>query len=181
MSQLGWLYGSATEDVLTGLFIQGKGWRSAYCTPDPPAFLGCAPSGGPAIMIQQKRWATGLFEIIFFSQSPIIGTLFGKLQLRQCMAYLYIQLWALRSIFEVCYAILPAYCLITNSSFLPKANEPSMVIPASIFIVYNLYGLSEYVRANEPIKAWLNNQRMWRVNAMTAWLFGILSATTKIT
>lgn len=61
-----------------------------------------------------------------------------------------------------------------------QANEPSMVIPASIFIIYNLYGLSEYVRANEPIKAWLNNQRMWRVNAMTAWLFGILGATTKL-
>ncbi|XP_016474240.2 cellulose synthase-like protein H1 [Nicotiana tabacum] len=178
--KLGWLYGCATEDVLTGLLIQGKGWRSAYCAPDPPAFLGTAPSGGPASMTQQKRWANGLFEILFFSKSPIIGTLFGKLQLRQCMAYLYIQLWALRSIFEVCYAILPPYCLITNSSFLPKANEPSMVIPASIFIIYNLYGLSEYVRANEPIKAWLNNQRMWRVNAMTAWLFGILGATTKL-
>ncbi|KAK4369398.1 hypothetical protein RND71_013190 [Anisodus tanguticus] len=178
--KLGWLYGTATEDILTGLFIQGRGWRSAYCTPDPPAFLGCTPSGGPAIMIQQKRWATGLFGIIFSSKSPIIGTLFGKLQLRQCMAYLYVQLWALRSIFEVCYAILPAYCLITNSRFLPKANESSMVIPASIFIIYNLYGLSEYVRANEPIEAWLNNQRMWRVNAMTAWLFGFLSATTKL-
>ncbi|XP_060187847.1 cellulose synthase-like protein H1 [Lycium barbarum] len=178
--KLGWLYGTATEDVLTGLFIQGKGWRSAYCIPDPPAFLGCAPSGGPASMIQQKRWSTGLFEILFCSKSPIIGTIFGKLELRQCMAYLYIHLWALRSIFEVCYAILPAYCLITNSRFLPKASESSMVIPTSIFIIYNLYGLSEYVRANEPIEAWLNNQRMWRVNAMTAWLFGILSGITKL-
>lgn len=61
-----------------------------------------------------------------------------------------------------------------------QANESSIVIPALIFIIYNLYGLSEYVRANEPIIAWLNNQRMWRVNAMTAWLFGILSATTKL-
>ncbi|KAL3363849.1 hypothetical protein AABB24_012873 [Solanum stoloniferum] len=178
--KLGWLYGTVTEDVLTGLFIQSRGWKSAYCLPDPPAFLGCAPAAGPASMIQQKRWATGLFEILFNSKSPIIGTLFGKLQLRQCMAYLQIQLWALRSIFEVCYAILPAYCLITNSHFLPQANEPSIVIPALIFIIYNLYGLSEYIRANEPIIAWMNNQRIWRVNAMSAWLFGILSATTKL-
>uniref|UniRef100_A0A0V0H2J0 Putative ovule protein n=1 Tax=Solanum chacoense TaxID=4108 RepID=A0A0V0H2J0_SOLCH len=93
---------------------------------------------------------------------------------------LQIQLWALRSIFEACYAILPAYCLITNSHFLPKGNEPSIIIPALIFIIYNLYGLSEYIRANEPIIAWMNNQRMWRVNAMSAWLFGILSATIKL-
>ncbi|XP_004243487.1 cellulose synthase-like protein H1 [Solanum lycopersicum] len=178
--KLGWLYGSVTEDVLTGLFIQSRGWKSAYCLPDPAAFLGCAPTAGPATMIQQKRWATGLFEVLFNTKSPIIGTLFGKLQLRQCMAYLYVQLWALRSIFEVCYAILPAYCLITNSYFLPKANEVSIVIPTSIFIIYNLYGLSEYIRANEPIIAWMNNQRMWRVNAMSAWLFGILSATIKL-
>lgn len=122
ISQLGWLYGSVTEDVLTGLFIQSRGWKSAYCLPDPAAFLGCAPTAGPATMIQQKRWATGLFEVLFNTKSPIIGTLFGKLQLRQCMAYLYVQLWALRSIFEVCYAILPAYCLITNSYFLPKVR-----------------------------------------------------------
>ncbi|CAN4109958.1 unnamed protein product [Withania somnifera] len=162
--KLGWLYGTATEDVLTGLFIQSRGWKSAYCLPNPPAFLGCAPSSGPASMIQQKRWSTGLCE----------------LQLRQCMAYSYVSLWALRSIFEVCYAILPAYCLVTNSRFLPKTSESSMIIPASIFIIYNLYGLSEYVRANESIEAWLNNQRMWRVNAMTAWLFGLLSATFKL-
>ncbi|KAH0744800.1 hypothetical protein KY290_032793 [Solanum tuberosum] len=118
--KLGWLYGSVAEDILTGLFIQSRGWKSAYCLPDPPAFLGCAPAAGPASMIQQKRWATGLFEVLLNSKSPIIGTLFGKLQLRQCMAYLQIQLWGLRSIFEVCYAILPAYCLITNSHFLPQ-------------------------------------------------------------
>lgn len=61
-----------------------------------------------------------------------------------------------------------------------QANESSIFIPALIFIIYNLYGLSEYVRANEPIIAWLNNQRMWRVNAMTAWLFGILSIIIKL-
>ncbi|KAF5950079.1 hypothetical protein HYC85_012072 [Camellia sinensis] len=40
--EVGWIYGSTTEDVLTGLTIHGRGWRSAYCSPDPPAFLGCA-------------------------------------------------------------------------------------------------------------------------------------------
>ncbi|KAF3620273.1 hypothetical protein FXO38_32456 [Capsicum annuum] len=178
--KFGLLYGTPTEDILTGIYIHSRGWKSAYCLPDPPAFLGCAPSTGPTSMIQQKRWSTGLFEILFHSKSPIIGTLFGKLQLRQCMAYLHVLLWSMRSIFEVCYAILPAYCLITNSSLLPKINESSMLIPTSIFIIYNLYGLSEYVRANEPIEAWLNNQKMSRINAITAWLFGFGSATIKL-
>ncbi|KAJ1381429.1 Nucleotide-diphospho-sugar transferase [Sesbania bispinosa] len=52
--QVGWIYGSITEDVLTGLSIHEKGWRSEFCLADPIAFRGCAPIGGPNSMAQQK-------------------------------------------------------------------------------------------------------------------------------
>ncbi|CAK7348998.1 unnamed protein product [Dovyalis caffra] len=64
-TEVGWQYGSATEDILTGLMIHARGWSSVLCTPDPHAFLGCAPSGGPISMTQQKRWATGISETVF--------------------------------------------------------------------------------------------------------------------
>lgn len=118
--QIGWIYGSMTEDVLTGLKIQAKGWRSAYFTPDPPAFLGSAPTGGPASLTQYKRWAVGLLEILFDSNSPILATLYKHLSFRQCLAYLWINTWAISSIFDFCYALLPAYCFLTNTNFLPK-------------------------------------------------------------
>jgi cellulose synthase/poly-beta-1,6-N-acetylglucosamine synthase-like glycosyltransferase len=128
--QLGWRYGTTTEDVLTGQTIHKKGWRSILCTMEPPAFLGCAPSGGPAAMTQQKRWATGLLEILLSKNCPIFATLFGKLQLRQCFAYLWIFSWGLRSVPELCYATLPVYCIITNSQFFPKVmtnqNHPNL-------------------------------------------------------
>ncbi|CAK7348999.1 unnamed protein product [Dovyalis caffra] len=57
-AEVGWQYGSTVEDNLTGLMIHARGWRSVLCTPDPHAFLGCAPSQGPISMTQQKRWAT---------------------------------------------------------------------------------------------------------------------------
>ena len=122
-AQVGWIYGSTTEDVHTGLVIHKKGWRSVLCTPEPPAFLGCAPNSGPSSMTQQKRWATGLLEILFSKNCPIFLTLFEKLQFRQCLAYLWLFSWGLRSIFELCYAALPAYCIITNSHFLPKVSS----------------------------------------------------------
>lgn len=122
-NQVGWIYGSTAEDVLTGLSIDIRGWGSVYCTPDPPAFLGCAPIGGPASLTQQKRWATGLLEILISKNCPIIHTIFANLQFRECLAYLYILFWGFRSIPELCHAsILPAYCLITNSNFLPKVS-----------------------------------------------------------
>lgn len=177
---MGWIYGSTTEDVLTGLTIHGRGWKSTYCTPTPPAFLGCAPSGGPATMTQQKRWATGLLEVLFTRKSPLILALKGKLQFRQCLAYLWILTWSLRSVPELCYATLPAYCIITGSRFLPKVGEPSLLIPVALFITYNLYTLSEYLRIGLSLRAWWNNQRMWRINTMTAWLFGAFSVVLKL-
>ncbi|XP_030544378.1 cellulose synthase-like protein H1 isoform X3 [Rhodamnia argentea] len=178
--KIGWMYGSATEDILTGLTIQSKGWRSLYCSPNPPAFLGCAPSGGPASMTQQKRWATGLLEVLASNKSPIYGTLFGQLHFRQCLGYLWLLTWALRSIPEFLYALLPAYCIMTNSHFLPKGQEPAILIPAAIFIIYNLYCLSEYLMTGLSMRAWWNNQRMQRITSACAWSFGVLSVVLKL-
>lgn len=118
--QLGWIYGSSTEDIKTGLGIHKRGWRSAYRTPDPPAFLGCAPSGGPATMTQQKRWATGSLEILLSRSCPIFYTLFAKLQRRQCSPYVWVFSRGLRPVSELCYAALPAYCIIADSHSCPR-------------------------------------------------------------
>ncbi|KAL3714734.1 hypothetical protein ACJRO7_006609 [Eucalyptus globulus] len=178
--EIGWMYGSTTEDILTGLAIHTKGWRSLCCLPNPPAFLGCAPSGGPASMTQQKRWATGLLEILVSKRNPIYGTLFMHLHLRQCLAYLWLLTRALRSIPEFLYALLPAYCIMTNSHFLPKGQEPAIIIPATIFVIYNLYCLYEYLAVGLSIRAWWNNQRMQRMTSACAWSFGVLSVVLKL-
>ncbi|XP_044466004.1 cellulose synthase-like protein B4 [Mangifera indica] len=177
--KFGWRYGSTVEDILTGLTIHEKGWRTGYCSPDPPAFLGCAAPGGPAVMVQQKRWATGLLEIFFSKHNPIIGTLKGKLQFRQCLAYLWVLLWGFRSIFELCYATLPAYCILTNSNFLPKVQEPGIYFIVAPFVIYNLYTLSEFVRTGLSIYSWWVAQCMARVVTITAWLFGVINVILK--
>ncbi|XP_077232455.1 cellulose synthase-like protein H1 isoform X1 [Tasmannia lanceolata] len=178
--EVGWVYGSATEDVLTGLRIHSMGWASIYCAPDPPAFLGCAPMGGPACLTQQKRWATGLLEIFVSSHSPLIATATKKLRFRQCLAYLLPMVWALRSIPEFCYATLPAFCLLTNTSFLPKVTEPAVLIPTTLFVIYHFYTLSEFLACRQSVGAWWNNLRMQRITSATAWLFGVLSVLLKL-
>ncbi|CAI8592789.1 unnamed protein product [Vicia faba] len=76
-NQMGWLYGSISEDVPTGLNMHRKGWRSECCTPDQTAFTGCAPGGLLTTMVQQKRWASGLTVVFFGKHSPVMGILFG--------------------------------------------------------------------------------------------------------
>ncbi|XP_031381614.1 cellulose synthase-like protein H1 [Punica granatum] len=178
--KIGLIYGSTTEDISTGMTIQSKGWRSAYCSPDPPAFLGCAPTGGPASLNQMKRWSTGLLEILVSKSNPMRATLLGRLQFRQCLTYIWLLIWGIRSIPELIYALLPAYCIITNSHFLPKVHEPAILIPASVFAIYNIYTLLEHFRCGLSARAWWNYQQTARIKSACAWLFGVLSILLKV-
>ncbi|KAK7342084.1 hypothetical protein VNO80_25027 [Phaseolus coccineus] len=165
--QVGWIYGSITEDKLLGLKIHEKGWRSELCTPNPIAFTGFAPGGGPNAMAQQKRWAIGLLEIFFSKHCPIFGTIFHKLTLRQCLAYMWIiNYWGLKPLFEVCYACLLSHSIITNSNFLPM--DLGICISIAFFVIYKIYTISEYLAAGLSYRAWWNNQRMTRITRMNA-------------
>ncbi|XP_058088899.1 cellulose synthase-like protein H1 isoform X4 [Magnolia sinica] len=172
--EVGLVYGSTNEDVITGMKIHGRGWESTYCSPKPPAFLGCTPSGGPSCMTQHKRWATGLLQILIGKHSPLIGTFTTKLRLRQCLGYMIPTIWALRSLPELCYSLLVAFCLLTNTTFLPKVSEPAILIPIALFAIYNIYTLVEYCSFGYSFRGWWNNQRMSRIITVSAWLFGAI-------
>ncbi|KAJ0052403.1 hypothetical protein Pint_01998 [Pistacia integerrima] len=104
------------------------------------------------------------------------GTGWGK----KSLAYLWLLVWGLRSIFELCYAILPAYCILTDSNFLPKVQEPGIYFSIAPFVIYNLYTLSEFIRTGFPVYSWWVGQRMARVVTVTAWLFGVKNVILKL-
>ncbi|XP_027927164.1 cellulose synthase-like protein H1 [Vigna unguiculata] len=176
--KIGWLYGSMVEDFPTGLNIHRRGWRSECCTPDPIAFTGCAPRGLLSTMVQQKRWATGLTEVFFGKHSPIMGMIFGKIQFRAGLSYSWLANWGLRSVFEVCYALLPPYCIITDTSIFPKGH--GLWIPIALFVIYSVHTLLEYLKIGLSIRYWWNNQRMSIITTTTAWFIGFLSAMVKL-
>ncbi|KAK1423952.1 hypothetical protein QVD17_19263 [Tagetes erecta] len=175
MLRVGWLYGSAAEDMMTGLSIHSRGWKSVTCSPDPLAFLGCSTTTYPSTLSQQKRWANGALEIFFSHKNPLRLAIKENLWFRQALAYIWLCLWGLRPIPELCYAFLPAYCLITGSHFLPKFNEHDFLIPMGIFVIYNSYVFWESKRLGLSLRMWWNLQRMGRVTAMTSWLCGFLN------
>ncbi|XP_027339841.1 cellulose synthase-like protein B4 [Abrus precatorius] len=177
-NKIGWLYGSVSEDIPTGFNIHRKGWRSECCTPDPIAFTGCAPRGLVSTMIQQKRWASGVTVSFFGKHSPLLGFLFGKIQFRTCLSYFWIANWGIRSVFEVCYAALPAYCIITNTNIFPKGL--GLWAPIALFVVYMVHTLLEYRSIGLPIRHWWNNQRMSIIRTTTAWFIGNLDGMLKV-
>ncbi|KAL6010692.1 hypothetical protein ACLOJK_001130 [Asimina triloba] len=177
VSKLDWMN---AEDIVTGIKIHSMGWSSSYCTPHPPGFLGSAPSTSIDHLIQQKRWAIGLMEIVIGKHSPVVGTLQKRLRFRQCLMYMYMCTWPLRSLPELCYSMLPAFAILTRTSFLPKVSDPGMWVFVALFIYYNLYSLVEYRNCGFSVRAWWNNQRMRRITSASSWLFAVLTVFLKL-
>ncbi|KAL5081999.1 hypothetical protein RYX36_010420 [Vicia faba] len=146
------------------------------CSSDPIAFKGCSPQDNIVNMIQQKRWVSGLSDILLSKHNPIFGFLYGKIQFRQALGYVWFMSWGVRSVPEICYAVLPAYCIITNSSFMPK----KIWIHTSLFVIYNMSTLSESLKTGLSIRTWWNNQKMMRITTMSAWFFGFLAILLKL-
>ncbi|KAI5390147.1 cellulose synthase-like protein H1 isoform X1 [Lathyrus oleraceus] len=176
--QVGWIYESIVEDIVTGLLMHARGWRSELCTPNPIAFVGCAPGDNLATMSQFKRWATGMLEIFFCKHCPIFATIFAKLSFREFLGYMWIINWGFNPFAQVCYSCVIAYCIITNSYFLPK--DWGIYIPILLVIFYNVYTLYEYLALGLSTKAWWNNERMSKITPMNAGFCGFITMLLKL-
>ncbi|XVF81624.1 hypothetical protein PTKIN_Ptkin15bG0170200 [Pterospermum kingtungense] len=109
-----------------------------------------------------------------------MATLTAKLQFRMCLAYLWVLIWGLHSVPELCYVVLPAYCILTHSHFLPKVEEPAIWIPIAIFVTFNLHTLREYLKTDLSIRACWNNLRMARITAASGHIFGVFIVVLKL-
>ncbi|MCX6727900.1 MAG: glycosyltransferase [Candidatus Saccharibacteria bacterium] len=74
-----------TEDLLTGMKLHSKGWKSVY-VPEALA-VGEGPTSWQAYFNQQMRWAYGCIHILF-NHSP---GLFKKMDRRQKIYYFFLQ------------------------------------------------------------------------------------------
>lgn len=119
ISQMGLKYGCLVEDVITGLSVQCKGWRSMYFNPERKGFLGIAPTTLLQTLVQHKRWSEGDFQILITRHSPFLlghKRIPLKLQLSYCI-YL---LWATSWFAVLYYLVVPPLCLLRGISLFPK-------------------------------------------------------------
>lgn len=59
-------------------------------------------------------------------------------------------------------------------------QEPGIFILVAVFVIYNLYTLSEYIQMGFSIRSWWINQTMARIITMNSWTFGFLHAVIKL-
>lgn len=117
--QMGLIYGCPVEDIITGLTIQCRGWKSVYYNPSKPAFLGVAPTILDVALVQHKRWSEGLFQIFISKYCPFIYG-HGKIKLAAQMGYCIYLLWAPVSVPTLFYVSVPSLCLLHGVSLFPE-------------------------------------------------------------
>ncbi|KAL5718937.1 hypothetical protein ACHQM5_011788 [Ranunculus cassubicifolius] len=170
-SQMGFRYGSLVEDYYTGFRLLCEGWKSVFCEPDRPAFLGDIPIALDDVLSQVRRWAVGVFDVAFSTYSPIT---FGmkSMGLLMGMGYSNYAFWPSWSIPITIYAFLPPLTLLNQVYVFPKLSSPLSYL--YIFLFVGAYGQEcrEYISAGSTFKKWFSEQRMWMIRGASSHAFG---------
>ena len=130
--QIGWIYGSVTEDILTGFKMHARGWRSIYCMPKRPAFKGSAPINLSDRLNQVLRWALGSVEILLSRHCPIWYGYGGRLKWLERFAYVNTTIYPITAIPLLLYCTLPAICLLTDKFIIPQVSYTTFSVHAAL-------------------------------------------------
>ncbi|KVI11731.1 hypothetical protein Ccrd_009856 [Cynara cardunculus var. scolymus] len=150
--ELGWIYGSITEDILTGFKMHCRGWRSIYCMPKRPAFKGSAPINLSDRLNQVLRWALGSVEIFFSRHSPVwYGYKGGNLKWLERFAYVNTTISTLASLFFI-----------------------------ALFLSIFTTGILELRWSGVSIEEWWRNEQFWVIGGVSAHLFAVVQGLLKI-
>ncbi|KAK1260032.1 putative cellulose synthase A catalytic subunit 1 [UDP-forming] [Acorus gramineus] len=178
--EIGWIYGSVTEDILTGFKMHARGWISIYCMPPRPAFKGSAPINLSDRLNQVLRWALGSIEIMLSRHCPIWYGYSGRLKLLERIAYINTIVYPLTSIPLIAYCILPAICLLTNKFIIPEISNYAGVWFILMFISIFATGILELRWSGVGIEDWWRNEQFWVIGGTSAHLFAVFQGLLKV-
>ncbi|RLM61825.1 hypothetical protein C2845_PM14G11720 [Panicum miliaceum] len=121
--QVGFMYQSVVEDYFTGYRrFFARGWTSAYCYPARPPFLGSMPTNLNDVLVQNKRWMSGMLAVGLSSHCPLACPDLLAVSVPQAMAIAYFGFLALYAFPVLCYATLPQLCFLRGVPLFPDAR-----------------------------------------------------------
>ncbi|KAL1815129.1 hypothetical protein DCAR_0519358 [Daucus carota subsp. sativus] len=178
--EIGWIYGSVTEDILTGFKMHCHGWRSIYCIPARPAFKGSAPINLSDRLHQVLRWALGSIEIFFSKHCPIWYGYGGGLKWLERLSYINATVYPWTSIPLLAYCTLPAVCLITGKFITPELSNSASMWFMSLFISIFATSILEMRWSGVGLDEWWRNEQFWVIGGVSAHLFAVLQGLLKV-
>ncbi|KAI4303923.1 hypothetical protein MLD38_039501 [Melastoma candidum] len=176
--RIGWIYGSVTEDVVTGYRMHNRGWRSVYCITKRDAFRGSAPINLTDRLHQVLRWATGSVEIFFSKNNAFFGT--QRLKFLQRIAYLNVGIYPFTSFFLVVYCFLPALSLFSNQFIVQGLNVAFLSYLLIITLTLCLISLLEVKWSGVGLEEWWRNEQFWVIGGTSAHLAAVIQGLLKV-
>ncbi|THU47041.1 hypothetical protein C4D60_Mb09t11310 [Musa balbisiana] len=178
--EIGWIYGSVTEDILTGFKMHCHGWRSIYCIPARPAFKGSAPLNLSDRLHQVLRWALGSVEIFLSKHCPLWYGYGGGLKWLERLSYINATIYPWTSIPLLAYCTLPAVCLLTGKFITPELSNVASLWFLSLFICIFATSILEMRWSGVGIDDWWRNEQFWVIGGVSSHLFAVFQGLLKV-
>ncbi|QCD95450.1 cellulose synthase A [Vigna unguiculata] len=166
--EVGWIYGSVTEDILTGFKMHCHGWRSIYSIPQRPGFKVSSPRNLSNGMQQVFQWALGSMEIFMSKHCPLWYGYGGGLKWLQRISYINAIVYPWTSIPLVVYCTLPAVCLLTGKFIIPELSNTAGMWFVSLFFCIFTTSLLEMRWSGVTIDEWWRNEQFWVIGGVSA-------------
>lgn len=177
-SELGWVYDTVTEDVVTGYRMHIKGWRSRYCSIYPHAFIGTAPINLTERLFQVLRWSTGSLEIFFSKNNPLFGSTY--LHPLQRVAYINITTYPFTAIFLIFYTTVPALSFVTGHFIVQRPTTMFYVYLGIVLATLLIIAVLEVKWAGVTVFEWFRNGQFWMTASCSAYLAAVCQVLTKV-
>ncbi|XP_039131268.1 probable cellulose synthase A catalytic subunit 3 [UDP-forming] [Dioscorea cayenensis subsp. rotundata] len=178
--EVGWIYGSVTEDILTGFKMHCHGWRSIYCVPSRPAFKGSAPLNLSDRLHQVLRWALGSVEIFLSRHCPLWYGYGGGLKWLERLSYINATVYPWTSIPLLAYCTLPAVCLLTGKFITPELSNIASLWFLSMFICIFATSILEMRWSGIGLDDWWRNEQFWVIGGVSSHLFAVFQGLLKV-
>ncbi|PON85435.1 Cellulose synthase [Trema orientale] len=176
--RVGWIYGSVTEDVVTGYRMHNRGWKSVYCVTKRDAFRGTAPINLTDRLHQVLRWATGSVEIFFSRNNALLAS--SRMKLLQRIAYLNVGIYPFTSIFLIVYCFLPALSLFSGQFIVQSLNITFLVYLLGITLSLIALAVLEIKWSGIELEEWWRNEQFWLIGGTSAHLAAVLQGLLKV-
>ncbi|XP_058200562.1 cellulose synthase A catalytic subunit 8 [UDP-forming]-like isoform X1 [Rhododendron vialii] len=177
--EVGFLYLSVAEDYLTSLVnMHCKGWKSVYCDPVRPAFLGAGTTNLNDVLVQSTRWSSSLVEVGLSRFCPLI---YGpkKMSALQTMCYGELAFFPFYFLPLWCFATIPQLCLLNDIAVYPEASNWFFMVFSFVFLSSVSKHIQEVLSTGGSMRSWINEQRIWMIKSVTCHLYGSLDAIMK--
>ncbi|XP_010259829.1 PREDICTED: cellulose synthase-like protein D4 [Nelumbo nucifera] len=176
--RVGWIYGSVTEDVVTGYRMHNRGWRSVYCITKRDAFRGSAPINLTDRLHQVLRWATGSVEIFFSRNNAFLAK--SRLKFLQRLSYINVGVYPFTSMFLIMYCFLPALSLFSGHFIVQTLNVAFLVYLLIITICLISLAILEVKWSGIGLEEWWRNEQFWLISGTSAHLAAVIQGLLKV-